>query len=111
MITFLEMHNAIGKKAQLALIVFMVCMGGTFTVVRPFQDSVRAQSNDTLIDRNRMMITAVDDELSELHDQQLHMRLTLVEESMLEVKWLGRTVATVLLTQLVLMVTSRRKRT
>ena len=96
------------QMARYITIVWLIAGGLFFVVVKPI---VLAQTQDTINERARSAIENNTYEINILRNQNLDGRVKNLEDTIIEVKWLGRTAATILLGQLFLgiMSNSRKK--
>lgn len=85
--------------------LWIVALGAFFLVVRPSL----AQTQDTINERNRSAIESLSREVDGLRNLNFDSRLRVLEDTVVEVKWLGRTAASILLGQLLLGILANRK--
>lgn len=90
---------------RVVCVVWLIGAGSFFVIVKPL-----AQTQDTINERARSAIENNSNEIQTLRDQNLDARIATLEDTILEVKWLGRTAATILLGQLFLGILSSRKK-
>ena len=93
------------RLAQWSMVGWLVGYGVVFTMDQP--DS---QTQDTMNERNRSTVEALRHEVDELTNARLDVRVSVLEDTVTEVKWLGRTAAGILLGQLLLSLASNRPR-
>ena len=89
------------------MILWLVGSGVFFMVLRPL---LAQQSQDAINAQTSGAIQTLQDEVESLRQQRIDARLSILEDTVVEVKWLGRTVAGVLIGQLVLGMQAIRKR-
>lgn len=92
--------------AKVVVVSWLVFGGFFFVVVMPL-----AQTQDTMNERARSAIERNTNEINILRAQNIDSRVRNLEDTVTEVKWLGRTAATILLGQLFLGILSSRKKT
>jgi hypothetical protein len=83
--------------------IWIVGMLSWFTVLK-----APAQTQDTINERDRSAIETLNQEMDTLRALNLDSRLRVLEDTVLEVKWLSRTAAGVLLGQLMLGILANR---
>jgi len=95
--------------ARVIAIAWLVGSGMFFTVLKPIVAAQETQ--DTLNERVRSSNERNTEEIRILRAQNLDARVRTLEDTVTEVKWLGRTAASILLGQLLLGILSSRKKT
>lgn len=101
---------------QWTLVAWLVGTGGFFLLVWPTSaqdDRTRTQVEDlrTNVAVNTLNIETLKSEVVLIRALNIDSRLSSLEDTVVEVKWLGRTAASVLLGQLVLAIMANRKKT
>jgi hypothetical protein len=94
------------KISHVVMALWLALVVSFFAYIRP----TLAQTQDTINERFRSAIENNTREIDNIRRQEIDARLRILEEGLTEARWLGRSVAGVLIGQLVLgMLANRRK--
>lgn len=89
------------------MIIWLLICGSFFLVIHPAQAQV--QSQETVNAQNSYILNTISKDIDKLEAQNLDRRITLLEDTIFEVKWFGRTAAVALIGQFYMMLMERRK--
>lgn len=101
------------RVVLVVMLWWMISTGAYFTVVRPLlaqatEDQISDLRTDVAV--NRTTIETLNREVALIRALNIDARLSNLESTVVEVKWLGRTAASVLLGQLLLAILASRKK-
>lgn len=100
------MGEVIVNRVRMVIAASMVAVGVYFVFVVP----VMGQSQETLNERFTQGLAAHDLAIKALIETKANERLAVLEDTVYEVKWVGRTVAGALLVQLMLQASEFQRR-
>lgn len=88
------------------MLFWLVFAGSFFLVVNP---ALRAQSQEVINATQQNGLNVLAQDVAKIHALNIDRRLSLVEDTIFEVKWFGRTAAIALIGQFLIMIQGRRK--